>query len=89
MVEVQLCYAPIPLKLKFQQGQQECPLKLLKILWKYVLVGRDQEKEYEQKVIAWMEISSPTHSVQLPYLAPSLAVCLGLVALQLYLLKEL
>lgn len=83
MVEVYLLYAHISLKPKFQQGQQECPPKLSKILWRYVLVGRDKEKEYEQKVIAFMEMPHPTHSVQvtvqLPYLPPNICSLLGAV----------
>lgn len=77
MVEVCLLYAHVSLKPKFQQGQQEHPPKLLKILQKYVIVGTDQEKEYEQKVTACMEIPPPVRSVQLSYPPPTTCSLLG------------
>lgn len=91
MVEVSLPNAHISAKPKFQQEEQGCPSQLLKILWRYV--GWDQEKEYEQKVIVFMEIPHPTHSVQgtlqLPCLLPMTCNLLEAGSLWLYLPDEL
>lgn len=44
-------------------------------------MGKDQEKEHEQKAIAYMEILHPTHSIQvtveLLYLPPVTCSLLG------------
>lgn len=51
MVERHLLYVHILLKPKLYKGQQEFTPELLNILWRYVLLGRGKENEYEQKVI--------------------------------------